>query len=562
MTDIEKIFIQDDNNFTVFVVEQRFVVGRGHDFFRSYINTVNYIDSDEQIKKCFFKVLETIEKNVAPVSKLISIITSSFTPVNIPDAITALCKLFTVHEHQAAGPHVIDPIILQEGKITKKALSQLINLNKDSVTKPSIIIMLKDNNFERAKDLLSECPDGISIKMIRNSGKEEIYKVVNCGAENIDSFLNSFSSQCYSTCSKTRREILLNNEWSNNSIVTKYSPMLLKVRTNLLFDHKDEIRSELHALTNELALMHDSSENMEKILRSFECTAKLFTVFCNDYGGQDMLDVAKLANYIGNEVLQAHVYRYAEFLPNCSKNERTELYMKGYKIFKNNSMEDHAIYCKNNMLIEQFYSDNVDPEAFRDLQAEAVCNVPGMVGLSHIYNNVGLAYLYCGHSEQAIDFLTKGLDYAWSQDRIVQNLALESNRMIAEKYAFSMVDENRIRLLMRRIFDGMGVKKLPFLSADFVLNVLAVAFSQNPRLGKELIHSFPIEKLINLSFSTNIMGSGERVLHMQYLDSHYSKYFTLLKNCKIPKTLSSPKGKRMEFIIRYGYNPFEFNTWL
>lgn len=54
MTEIEKIFIQDDDTFTVFVVSQKFVVGKGHEYFHSYINTPNYLDSDEQIKKAFF----------------------------------------------------------------------------------------------------------------------------------------------------------------------------------------------------------------------------------------------------------------------------------------------------------------------------------------------------------------------------------------------------------------------------------------------------------------------------------------------------------------------------
>ncbi len=70
-------------------------------------------------------------------------------------------------------------------------------------------------------------------------------------------------------------------------------------------------------------------------------------------------------------------------------------------------MNDLAIYCQNNKLIHQFYSDKVYPEEFRALQEEAINSVPGMVGLSHIYNNVGIAYLYCGQPNVAIDFFYK-----------------------------------------------------------------------------------------------------------------------------------------------------------
>ena len=71
MTEIEKIFIQDDDTFTVFVVSQKFVVGKGHEYFHSYINTPNYLASDEQIKKTFFKAVKAIGENIAPVSKLV-----------------------------------------------------------------------------------------------------------------------------------------------------------------------------------------------------------------------------------------------------------------------------------------------------------------------------------------------------------------------------------------------------------------------------------------------------------------------------------------------------------
>ena len=561
MSDIRELFRPESNIFTVFVVEQRFVMGRGHEYFRSYINTSNFFDSDEKIKKRFRKIIESIEKSVAPVSSLVSVFSPGLQITSITDVITSLCKLFTVHEHQAAGPDVIDPIILQEGKITRRALTKLIHLNKDSILSPSIIILLKDNDFERAKKLLSECPDGINVKMIRNSGEEEIHKIVNCGAEDVDSFIKSFSEQCYSTCSNTRREILLSPKWVDNSLVAKYSPLLLKFRTNLLFDQKEEIIDDLSRLIFEISAVECQQGKDQKVIRSMECIAKLFRVFCLDYGGQDILDAERIASELENEVLLAQVYRYAELLPNCSDQRKDELYQKGCSIFRHNKMEDHAIYCLNNMLVQQFYSDHVTPEQFRDMQVEAVNNVPGMVGLSHIYNNVGIAYLYCGHPTTAIEFFTKGLDYAKYQDRIVQNLALESNRMIAESYSFNTVDENRRRFLVRRIFDGMGMNKLPFLSADYILNILAIAYRQNPNFGNELLHTFPITQLVNRSFLTNIIGTGERILQMQYLASHYPSCY-LLNQCEYPKIVSEPSGKRKEFIIRYGYSPFDFNTWL
>lgn len=562
MTEIEKLFTQNDDIFTVFVVEQRFAVGRGHEYFHSYQNSPHFISSDEELKKVFSKAIDTISKNVAPVEKLVNLFSTGFSGLSIAEAITALCQLFTVNEQQFAGPHVIDPIILQEGKITKRGIAYLVSLNRDSNLRPSIIIILKDNDFERAKRLLSECPDGINVKLIRNSGQNEMYKVVNCGAEDIVSFIDSFSKQCYSTCSNTENALLLNKEWAENSIVKQYSPLVFKYRSNLICDKKESIRSDLSEFIEKISELHDENDEQEKILRSYECIAKLYRVFCNDFGGTDIIDAKNIATTLNHELLLAQIYRYAEFLPNCSTSEKLELYQKGTQIFRKHLMIDHALYCTNNMLIEQFYTDNVDPEAFKDMQVEAVNNVPGMAGISHIYNNVGVAYLYCGLSEIAIDYFNRGLEHAQSQRRIVQNLALESNKMVAECYSFVTIPEERIWLLMRRIFDGMGMSNLPFLAADYALNVLAIAYKQNINLGKELIESFPLQNLFQISFNTSTINAAERHLQMIYLDEHFGDNFPILRKCKIPTGLYQTRGKRSDFIVRYGLNPFDFEIWL
>ena len=330
----------------------------------------------------------------------------------------------------------------------------------------------------------------------------------------------------------------------------------------MLFDEKDEIRCDLSKTINDISNYKTNSSGDESILGGIECIAKLYRIFCNDYGGDDIIEAEKIARSLNNDILLAHVYRYAEFLPNCSVDAKKEFFLKGYEIFRQNSMEDHAIYCKNNMLVEQFYTDRVLPEEFREMQTEALNNVPGMIGLSHIFNNTGVAYLYCGRPSEASDYFTRGLGYAVYQDRIVQRFALESNKMIAESYSFALVEETRIRALVRQIFDGMGIRKLPFLTADYILNILAVAYRQNPRFGLELIETHPIDTLINESFRHNLMCASERILHLQYLASHHTYTFPLLEICNIPEITNTACGKRKEFILKYGYNPFEFNTWL
>lgn len=560
MKEIEKLFQFDSNTFTIFVVEQRFVVGKGHAFFNQYINTPNFFDSEEKTKNFYVRILNTIGKTITPISDIISNILFGNYASSITEIVSSLFKIFSATEHQAAGPDIIDPIIIQEGKITKKTLSKIINIHKESILRPSIIILLKDNDFERAKNLLSECPDGINVKMIRNSGEEIIYKVVNCGADDISSFISSFSEQCYSTCSNTKREILLNNEWNQNEVVSKFSPILFQFRSKMLLDQKEEISRDLSNTIHEISTFKTTSSNDQYIAKNIECAARLYRIFCDDKGGQDIIVANELSKSLNNEILNAQIYKCADFLPNCSLDEKISLYEEGYKIFKRNNMDDQAIYCRNNMLIEQFYSDNVYPNEFNDLLSEATSNVPGMVGLTHIFNNVGVAYLYSGQSDIAIDIFLKGIDHAVYQNRMLQKLALESNKMIAESYSFAVIDEKRIRFFFRQLFDSMGINKLPFLTADFALNVLSVSLRQNINFSKEILSDFPIVKLVNNSFNNNLCVS-ERILMLQFLSSKYPS-IKLIELCNIPNINIEAYGKRKDFILKYGFNPFEFSTWM
>lgn len=562
MLDIEKIFYNDANVFTIFVVEQRFVVGRGHEYLNKFVNTDHFFDSEKKIKHFYQKIIDRIQQSVTPVARSVANIISGDYVASVTEIITSLCKLFTVTEHQAAGPHIVDPIIIQEGEVTQKSLNKIINIHKDSILRPAIIVLLKDNDFERAKELLSDCPNGINVKLIRNSGEEITYKVINCGAEDINSFIESYSEQCYSTCSNTKLEILTGTDWVDNPVVSEFSPLLFRYRSSLLMDQKEDIRPLLNKTLYDITQYETGNENDRILLKNMECVARLYRVFCNDSGGTDILQAKKLATALNNEILLAQVYKCADLIPNCSSLDKISLYDKAYKIFKKNNMEDHAIYTKNNMLIEQFYTNRVSTEEFQDLSIEAINNVPGMVGLTHIFNNVGVAYLYCGRPAEAIEIFNRGLEYAKYQNRIVQKLALESNKMIAESYSFCIIDENRIRLLMRQLFDSMGVECLPFLSADYMLNILAVAYRQSPTFGLELINTFPVKKLINASFTRNLLCASYRILQMQYLAANYGEKFPLLATCNVPKISDTTKGKRKDFILKYGYNLFDFSTWM
>lgn len=563
MDDVLSFFRETQEAFTVYVVEQRFVVGRGLDYFKSFKGKSNFIDSNKSIIKHINRVVHWIQKNIPSISELIKTSVSLSSSLGLVEAITVLNQLFSVHSHQAAGPEVIDPIIIQEGHIETKYITQIIALHEKSILQPVIILLLKDNDFDRAKCLLSKCPHGINIKFIRNSGQCEITKIINTGAENIDAFLDSFARQCFSTCSHTPRGIILNQSWAEDKFVEAYTPILLKIRSSLILDEKKDVHDELKTLINNLQQdKGPNSTNATTLLRFFECIARLMMVFCNDAGNQDIRIAYKIAKDINNPLLLAQVYRYAYFLSDCKREKQIHLLQDAEDIFSKYGMEDQSLYCMNNRLTYQFEQERIFTRDFKRMQEQAVHNVPGLVGMSHILNNVGVAYLMTGSPEDALGFFKNGLEYARGQERNVQRLALTCNMLIARSYCFDAIKETELRNILNRIRDSMGMGQLPFIAARFAMNVISIAFHENQSLGKNLIYEYNIAQLVETAFRTNLMGSGTLIMQMQYLAGHYPNDFDLLETIHTPAAPEPVFGCHREYIIHNGYNPFVFCTWL
>ena len=557
---ITSFFQESEYGFTVFVVEQRFAVGRGAEYFRSFKGKKNLIDTDYQINKRISVILQWIQKNIPNVADLIKGIYGYTNPVDLVDIISAFSKLFAVEEHQAAGPEVIDPIIIQEGNVLPKYLNQMIALHRDSILRPAIIVLLKDNDFERAKSVLAGCPNGCYLKFIRNSGECEIYKVVNTGANDIESFLDSFSMQCFSTCSKTNHNILVNQEWAENSVIKKYGPLLLKIRTNLLYDEKNQVSERLNHLVNELKGIASVNSNEHKLIRGLECMARLNQVFCQDSGGNNLKTALELAKYTNNEILLAHVYRYARLMDNVKTEDANKLLRHAQNIFQSHHMEDHALYCWNNQLVSQFYTDRIELREFKNMQEEAIYNVPGLVGMSHLLNNTGVAYLMTGNPEESIIYFEKGLQYARDPGRIVQKIAILCNIMIAKTYCYQNIDEIELRKTLNYIFDGMR-DRLSFISSRYAMNIVSIAFSQNVSMGQQLLMDYPILDLVCKGLSSNPMGSGQLLLQMGIMVKKYPTFAPNLSHLHLSK-IEPVTGLRRDFIKKHRLNPFFFSTWL
>lgn len=561
MENLNDLF-KNNSKFTIYVVEQKFVIGRGLNYFKSYKGKPNYIDTDALAEKHIYKIYNWIEKNIPCISDMIKIAFNETNSMGLIEIIKALNKLFGTQIHQAAGPEVIDPIIIQEGKVLKKYITRLINLHKESFLAPTIIILLKDNNFERAKELLCECPNGIYVKFIKNSGKTEDYKIVNTGADNINDFINSFAEQSFSTCSNTQHSILLNKEWSGNSLVKEYAPRLLQYRAKLLCDEKNEIKENLNDCIFQLENRGEFFEKNNILRKNFLCIAKLYRVFCNDSGIQDMKDAYEIAKDLDNELLLAYIYKYAYFFGDKSVNEQNNLLDHAYNIFKTNKMADNAIYCKNNILVRQFDQGNLYPKNFADMLGNAINDVPGLVGMSHLYNNTGVAYMMSGYPDRASEFLDKGLELSNSTERQVQHLAMLCNKLIIESYYEQPIEYSHIKCILKQIFDSMvRNNQLPFISARYVMNLLIIAIRENKAWGKDILHQYDIVDLINSGLSCNELGTGQLLKQIGYVEEKLPEC-NIAARCHIPSKIVEVTGRREIFLEETGLNPFYFFTWL
>lgn len=562
MDDIKSFFREDNSIFTIYVVEQKFAIGRGLEYFKSYKGKSNYIDTDSLAQKRIYKIYSWIEKNIPSIADMINIAFNGLNTTNLVETVIALNKLFGAQVHQAAGPEVIDPIIIQEGKIIKKYITNLINLHKDSFLAPTIIVLLKDNNFDRAKELLCECPNGTRVKFIRNNGQSEIYKIVNTGAENINNFINSFAEQCFSTCSKTKHDILLNKEWSENSIVKLFSPQLLKYRANLLCDEKKEIKINLNECIEQLENYNVLSENENNLRKNFLCIAKLYRVFCNDSGEKDICDAYNIAKELDNQLLLAYVFKYAYFFEYKSLDEQNQMLKYAYEIFVQNNMADNAIYCKNNILVRQFEQGNIYARQFSEMLEEAISDVPGLVGMSHVYNNTGIAYMMSAKPDYALELFDKGLEYANSTDRQVQYFAMLCNKLITRSYYNEHIEFSDIKNIFTQIYDGMVRNdQLPFISARYIMNLFVIALKENKDWGKELLQQYDIISLLNKGLASNKMGNGQLLKQLNYVEQKLPEC-NMKNRCHVPSQIVETTGRRKEFIEETGLNPFCFFTWL
>ena len=557
---IKDYFSEHLEGFTIYVVEQKFALNRGREYFNQFISNEYFINSNNKIEKHLKKILHGIQKKIPDVAELTQNVLSAKTepsPSGMVDVVISLSKLFTITQHQAVGSKEVAPIIIEEINISSKYIAQLVSLYKESVIQPVIIIILKDDNFKRAKELLVKCPHNTNVKFIRNNGDTEMCKIINTGVDNITDFIDAFSTQCFSTCSKTNRQIMLNSEFEEKNLINQLSPHFFKIHTNLLYDEKPEAITDINYVINRVSMARKTSNNAI-LLNSLELMAKLNRIYCNDAGNTDIKDILTLSKELDIELLKAHVYRFAQFIPDITRDRQKELLQEARNIFRENNVADHAIYCQNNFLVHSFYTNRINVRQFLELQEQAISDVPGMIGMSIILNNVGVAYLYNKEFSDAIFFLKKGLDYA--KERIVQKIGIQSNLLMAKACSYTQIEENEIRILLEMVLANFSKDYLPFIAANYIINLLVMALEQHYTFGKEIFYNTKVRSIISSALTNNILGSGSVTQQLVIIQSRFPEIdFSIFP---MPRKTSPISGIRAEFILEKGYNPAIFNAWL
>lgn len=554
----EKTFSENTDNFTVYVVEKNYCLNQGHKYFEQFYNTEHFINNNQNMIFRIAVILKYIQKNIPSITELVYQCFQESSPVStakIKETIIGINKLLSVTEHQAVGHNIINPLILEKKYIKNELIAQLISLHKESIIRPRIILIIDDNSFEKEKQDFSHYPDGINIHFISNSDTSKIYKIINSGADDIESFIDSFSRQCFSTCSKTEKDIIFNSEWNQKDIVHLYVPILLKARTNLLYDEKQEALASVSEII-------DAIESKNKIddlfMKSFEFISKIFRVYCNDYGGTDIIDAWKIADELDIDLLKAHVYRYGLLHPTLSRERQHELLQTAEKIFRKNNILDQAYYCRNNYLIQQFYTEKVSDIKFQALQEEALADVPGMIGMSIILNNVGVAHLYTGAYSEASQSFKKGLKY--SKVRFVQKLGINSNLLITRSCGGEKIKSKELRCLLDEIFAKLGTDYLPFITANYIMNILFITIKHHPQLAKVFLAEYSIKQVLWNALTQNIMGTGSLSQQLTIFNNKYP--YLGLTDLPVPSKRSFLYGKKKEFLIATGYNPIVFHAWI
>lgn len=556
--DIEERLNPSLTNATVNIVTYTFRMKYGKKYFEKFLTTPHYMSSSHKLRNYWNKTINLIRTKQTNIIELVQTLENSD---NIKKSVVfeTLSMLLQIIPAIAVNIEVLDPIIIEINKDTLKTASKIVNNFKSSPIRP-IIILLLDKNTSSAviEEILKKLPIDLKVAIHKDSGETEVITVLNnIGADSVEDFMDSYSSQCFCTCCHTKQSILI-RDMKESNIVSILSTLLIKCHSYLLQDNKKSAQEDIKYIHSLLTHSYIKSD----LLKMFTCILSLYNVYATDKGGTSILTAINLSRELNNPLMEAFVDRFAHFIPNTSYKEKSEILLKASEIFNKKNVFDHKIYCINNMLTYSFYSESLDTRKFNDLLGEATSNVPGLAGMSILYNNAGTAELYNRNPDIALIRYKEGLDYARANNRPAQRIGLMGNIIITESLLGIKHDSQYFIRGFNDIINMPNTRNLPFIQANGMMNFLASAiFEKNFEAVKEITTSQNFKEVLIRSLRDNEMGTGSLIEQLNVLLKKSQGHLNF-DYLKCPSHHSIISGIRHNYISENGFNPAIGNAWL
>ena len=527
-------------------------------YFEKFLTTPHYMSSSHKLRNYWNKTINLIRTKQTNIIELVQTLEKSD---NIKKSVVfeTLSMLLQIIPAIAVNIEVLDPIIIEINKDTLKTASKIVNNFKSSPIRPIIILLLDKNTSSTViEEILKKLPIDLKVAIHKDSGETEVITVLNnIGADSVEDFMDSYSSQCFCTCCHTKQSILI-RDMKESNIVSILSTLLIKCHSYLLQDNKKSAQEDIKYIHS--LLTHSCIES--DLLKMFTCILSLYNVYATDKGGTSILTAINLSRELNNPLMEAFVDRFAHFIPNTSYKEKSEILLKASEIFNKKNVFDHKIYCINNMLTYSFYSESLDTRKFNDLLGEATSNVPGLAGMSILYNNAGTAELYNRNPDIALIRYKEGLDYARANNRPAQRIGLMGNIIITESLLGIKHDSQYFIRGFNDIINMPNTRNLPFIQANGMMNFLASAiFEKNFEAVKEITTSQNFKEVLIRSLRDNEMGTGSLIEQLNVLLKKSQGHLNF-DYLKCPSHHSIISGIRHNYISENGFNPAIGNAWL
>ena len=556
--DIEERLNPSLTNATVNIVTYTFRMKYGKKYFEKFLTTPHYMSSSHKLRNYWNKTINLIRTKQTNIIELVQTLENSD---NIKKSVVfeTLSMLLQIIPAIAVNIEVLDPIIIEINKDTLKTASKIVNNFKSSPIRPIIILLLDKNTSSTViEEILKKLPIDLKVAIHKDSGETEVITVLNnIGADSVEDFMDSYSSQCFCTCCHTKQSILI-RDMKESNIVSILSTLLIKCHSYLLQDNKKSAQEDIKYIHSLLTHSYIESD----LLKMFTCILSLYNVYATDKGGTSILTAINLSRELNNPLMEAFVDRFAHFIPNTSYKEKSEILLKASEIFNKKNVFDHKIYCINNMLTYSFYSESLDTRKFNDLLGEATSNVPGLAGMSILYNNAGTAELYNRNPDIALIRYKEGLDYARANNRPAQRIGLMGNIIITESLLGIKHDSQYFIRGFNDIINMPNTQNLPFIQVNGMMNFLASAiFEKNFEAVKEITTSQNFKEVLIRSLRDNEMGTGSLIEQLNVLLKKSQGHLNF-DYLKCPSHHSIISGIRHNYISENGFNPAIGNAWL